>query len=201
MNQGESGLSIAVACHPARLARAAELVDELVADDLVIDPDPCGAPTAWRVMRLAWLRTPSWATHRLVVQDDALPVPGAAARALEAVRAAPGSPIALYVGRHHGGAQRVQRGLQIAAPFVELPAGGWMPTVATVLPVADALDLVMLAQQRGWTALADDEVLGRWARERNRIVLASVPCLFDHDDEAPSMVNPGKTYPRRAASL
>jgi hypothetical protein len=197
----EVRLSIAVAAHPARLARAADLADELVADDLVIDPDPAAPPDAWRTMRLAWLRTPGWATHRLVVQDDALPVPGAAALALDAARRAPDVVVALYVGRHHVGHQVVVDALRRGGGVVPLPRMGWQPTVATILPVADALDLVTTAHKNGWDGLADDEVLGRWAVARKRLVCARSPCLFDHDDSVDSLVNPGKTYERRAAAL
>lgn len=195
-------LSIAVATHPARMRRALDLVDELVADDLVIDPDPAGPPLAWRTMRLAWLRTPGWATHRLVVQDDALPVAGAAALALDRVREAPSSPVAFYAGRHHSQLahsvlEAEQRGLTWARPAL----GGWMPTVATALPVFHALEMCVMAQRAGLDHVADDLVLGRYLVERRVQLLVAVPSLFDHDDDEPSLANRDRAYSRRAVRI
>jgi hypothetical protein len=156
-------------------------------------------PDAWRTLRLALLRTPGWATHRLVVQDDALPVPRAALLATETVEACPGAVIALFVGRHHSlFAHRFREAQQHGRPFAEAP-DGWFPTVATVYPVGDAFALPYFAEKH--QPLADDEIVGRYLRERRRLAMIRVPSLFDHDDGEPSLINKLRGYPRGAVAL
>lgn len=194
-------LSIAVMTHPRRAERAQALADRLRAD-LVVDPAPDAAPHAWRTAREAWASTPDWATHRLVVQDDALPVAQARTRVFLAVTARPSSPIAFYAGAHPAQmAYEIAHAERCSKPFAVCPPGQWVPTVALCLPAGQARDLVAFAAAERVEYMADDEIVGQWARRRKACVLLAVPSLFDHDDEEPSLVNPRKRYVRRAFRL
>lgn len=148
-------------------------------------------------------------THRLVLQDDALPVPDFAARARRVVRENPGRVICLYVpalpaiyGRAMLTASRL--GLDTA----ELAnASLFCPLVATVWPVTLADQCLAWPGHRrgphGPRGRADDARIADWLRAHvpRRYPLASVPCLADHDEDEPSTLGNGGRYPRRAAIL
>jgi hypothetical protein len=203
-------LSIAVTHHPSRPELRQRVAEQLGARpatqagvfhfEVVDDPEPMGAPSPWRTAKLAWSRTPSWCTHRLVIQDDAIPCDGFWSRVIAAIERTPDAPLALFFGQnsYHLGIQAYQACDGVYA----LPATGWVPTVALVLPRDQALDLAgFYLPHHDRPSVADDEVVLEWAYARGLTSYATRPSLVDHDDSQPSLMGTDPTRVRRAVEF
>lgn len=199
-------LSIAVTHHPARPELRSRVATQLGAwgspshFEVVEDPEPLGAPSPWRTAKLAWSRTPGWCTHRVVIQDDAILATGFVAKLRAAIERTPDAPLALFFGQnsYHLGIQAYQACNGVYA----LPATGWVPTVALVLPRDLALDLAAFyLPHHDRPSVADDEVVLEWAYARGLTSYATRPSLVDHDDSQASLMGTDPTRIRRAVEF
>jgi hypothetical protein len=78
----------------------------------------------------------------------------------------------------------------------------WVPVVALLWParlIPGFLDWVNTHDYAD-ARLADDEIVGRWARETRTTVCVAVPSLVDHPDRVASLVNPTDVRRRHAIS-
>lgn len=190
-------ISVAIEHHPSRVelasalaAKLAPLEVEIVADPIPDDP----TPATWRTYRRALDETPAGATHRVVIQDDAVPCAGFAALLERAVAARPTELLVLCVC---GNARLL--GLDLCAAlargeaFVELRRERitFVPAVAVVWPVelAERVLAYVDAQAR-WEPyrLADDEVIYRAVTALGIVPVATVPSIIDHPDLAASII-------------
>lgn len=184
-------VSYAVMSHPARPDLLPRLLGELeamgVTAEAVVDPEPFGPTSPWRCAREAWARTPEDCTHRLVLQDDAIPCDAFPTGVLAALTAQPAHPVSFFVnwlGHQCGRAQA--EALERCDALCWLPMNGWYPTVALALPRHMALDLA--AWQTPRPQIADDAVVAQWANARRIKVLQTAPSLVQHDEDAPSTI-------------
>lgn len=189
-------LSIAVQHHPAR----PELPDRLLGllgvpnsrhayVDVVCDPEPFSPPSPWRCAREAWRRTPDDCTHRLVIQDDALPCADFLNRVAERVADMPDAPLAFFFGRNSYPLDLLgyQQALERCEEWWPLPHQGWVPAVCVALPRDQALDLAEFElPHHERPSVADDEVMLEWCVARGLTAYASIPSLVEHDDSAVS---------------
>jgi hypothetical protein len=171
-------LAVVVVAHPARRPAAEELAADLAAH-LVVDEHGQGEwPTHARA--LTWAAEQP-ATHALVVQDDAVPVPNLLEHTAAAVDAYPDGPIGLYVGRSCPRPTQVERAVrqadEVGASWLEANTLLW--GVATVVPVQDLLPLLAWCRR---VRLPYDERLGAWYRNQQRPVRYTWPSLVDHAD-------------------
>lgn len=198
-------LSIAVQHHPRRsqlLGAFAELEHELVTD-----PEPNGVPSAFRTYLECLRRTPAGATHRLILQDDAIPCPSFLELARERVTARPDDLIAFFVPGRSSLRDLLETAHRQGERWVPLPKLNWCPTVALCwpaelipefLPYGEAI--VENRARRGMATMADDPYVGEWFKARRRgqrhrrepesLVWATVPCLVQHPDTTPSLYRP-----------
>jgi hypothetical protein len=186
--------AVAVVAHPARLAAAEQLASELGAH-LVVDRLGEGEwPTHARA--LAWAAQQD-AAHALIVQDDAVPVPGLLEHVGAAVAAYPDGPIGLYVGRSRPRPEQVARAVrradEIGASWLEANTLLW--GVATVLPAADLAGLLAWGKR---CHLPYDQRIGCWYRNQRRPVRYTWPSLVDHAD-GPSLLAGGARTVLRVA--
>lgn len=187
-------ISAAIQHHPSRAALVPPLAAALapLAVEVVHDLEPeTPSPATWPTYRRALAGTPPWATHRLVVQDDALPCALFASTVALAVAARPGRVIVLCVcGQPHEAAHDVLTARDRGEPFVDLERTRWLPTIAVVWPVEVIPRVLEFAASAGWPAdfLADDEVLGRALLGLGLVAVATVPSLVDHPDVVPSVI-------------
>lgn len=184
-------ISVALQTHPLRAALAAQLAEAIGGDvELAVDPDPDGRPSPWRAYRNALELTPAGATHRLVIQDDAIVCRDFRETVTRAVAARPDRLITLFVGglpREHR--NRVLTACSRDEPWAELDNLRWCPAIALVWPVAmigPLLDFYDKLPSARWTA--DDEIIGRYCKTTLRLPLATVPSLVEHPDDVPSLV-------------
>lgn len=176
--------------HPSR----AHLLERLAALSPVVftDPDPDGQPLAWRTYRHALASFPDDASHLVLLQDDAIPVPGFAAACVRAINARPDDPIVLFVS----GQARRNGSLLLDAcsrdePFFTLSQQDWIPVVAVIWPRDVAARFLAWADLRfpqGGKRRADDAIVGSWSRDGRQRFLGTVPSLVEHPDDEPSLV-------------
>jgi hypothetical protein len=191
---GTLNLSVAVQHHPSR----AELLPRLASlgeFEVVVDPEPDHpVRSPMRTYLEALRRTPPAATHRIIVQDDAVPGDRFLARLGALLAERPDHLLALFVPgrtllrRYMGEAH--ERGER----WFPFPNYNWCPTVALCWPVelgADFLDfgevVVATRAARGLATVGDDPYVGAWRRKRKLDVWCPVPCLVDHPDDHPSL--------------
>ena len=91
-------ISCAVMTHPRRAEAARRLAGALpeLAPAVVVDPYPEGPPSTLRTSLAAWAAVPGWATHHLVLQDDAEPRPGLVGALTALVGARPEEALSLF---------------------------------------------------------------------------------------------------------
>jgi hypothetical protein len=145
----------------------------------------------------------AWAQHgqtgyHLVVQDDALPVPGFTQSARAAIRAADGAAVAFWMRPWHPDAQAHEW----AAPGTLIPVSTtahWPPTVALALPAWRIPSLLDHQWQCHRDAAYDDDVIGCWLDQAGIPLLACSPSIVEHDHALPSVLN-GHRYRHRTRS-
>lgn len=218
-------LSIVIQAHPARRAEAEHLRSLVAGSRIVWDPDPDGPRDTWRTNRAAW----SWRghggwTHRLLLQDDALPCPGFREAAERAVAAAGAPLLCFFVSQQL--ANLVVQMLSAAASgqrFAWAAVQGFVPMQALAMPRDHVTDLLEwtdanphpgMQRQYPWLSRNlvaldpelhrlpnDDEIVARWARARGLMVCASVPSLVEHDTWTDSLIGNDRHAGRQAACL
>ena len=127
------------------------------------------------------------ASHLLIVQDDALPVPGFA-DAIQAIAAKnPDSPVCLFVGSLPAStAVRVRR----AKPdvrYVPLVPSSFVPLVCVLWPTHIARSFLEWSKTAPRMTRADDGNASRWLRATRQQFLVAVPSIVQHDDGEPSV--------------
>lgn len=152
------------------------------------DPRPADAPSPWRTYRLALESTPGWASHQLVVQDDAVVCPGFRAAAVKAIAAQPDSLVSFFCSPYPQlCAINVVEAAQRCEHWAVLFNGDWCPVVCLAWP------RWMIRELLGWAPAdtlgrSDDTVVGRYLLEHGRNALCTVPNLVQHPDDVPSMM-------------
>lgn len=175
--------------HPRRKQRARSLAERLGAS-VVIDPEP-ETPGAWSCARRAWgLGRDGRATHRLVVQDDAVPCEDFVRRASAAICRRPFGFVAFYVGDRHAGARRLHAEARHCEAWHELERGHFIPTVALAMPVNLAIDLSRWDHANLMDQRYDDEIIGAFRTAYDVPAWATIPCLVEHDSREPSLLHP-----------
>src|SRR5262245_33669581 len=131
---GQIRLSGIVTAHPRRLETAQALMRSTPPGvfDLVLDPSP-ESPVSLRTAMLAWSSIPSTSTHHLVLEDDAVPVPGFVEHAEAAAASAPDAAIAFYANWNSRNGGAVRLGTLTGARWAPA-AAEYTPTVALLLP-------------------------------------------------------------------
>lgn len=183
-------LSIAIQHHPARADLIPALLEAMPSAEVVTDPEPDHDRNPWRTYRECLERTPEWATHRLIVQDDARPCQQFEETVQRAVEAYPARPISLF----HGGqpaesVPRLCRAYAAKRTWVEIHSR-WTPVVALVWPAEMIRPALEFVDTQRWPPAfqADDEIAGRCFSALGVAPLATVPSLVQHDDIELSLV-------------
>jgi len=187
-------LSVAIQAHPRRAAQAESLAALLapLPVDIVYDPEPRNPlPSPWRTYARALDETPDWATHRLIIQDDATPCEGFADAAPLAVQSQPDACIAFFhAARPHENRHRIDRAIKEGNPLVQISIQKFAPVVALSWPADVICDCLCWTYDQGWPEefRADDEIVGRALREHEVPVYATAPSLIQHEDVVPSLI-------------
>jgi hypothetical protein len=183
-------VSFAVQAHQSRWELAEQLARK-IGGEVVYDPDPLAAiRSPWRTYRRLLESTPSWATHRLQIQDDADACPYFAEAVTNAVTAQPDRLLVFYVGGNPNHfATAVTDACARGDAWVDLAFGYWCPAVSVCWPVGMIDRCLAWVDDQRWpeTFTADDEIIGRWLYGTGGVPLASVPSLAQHWDIGDSL--------------
>lgn len=200
-------LSAAIQAHPRRAAMAQALALEIEAE-VVLDPDPDGYPSPWRTYRACLESTPAWATHRLVVQDDAQACPGFREAATRALEARPDRLVSFFVaGSPWDHRDAVYESCARGWSWAELANDRWCPAIALAWPARMIPAVLAYADRKRFPERfrADDAIIGLYLREEAlERALATVPSLIEHPDMVKSLVGKRDRQglaPERVAAL
>jgi hypothetical protein len=187
-------LSVCVQHHPARAHLLADLLTALGEAEVVIDPNPeSRVRSAFRCYLECLRRTPADATHRLIVQDDAMPCDDFRQRVEAVIAERPDVLIPLFVPHTAELCRRVIQARDRGERWARMPIM-WLPTVALVWPVEHAHAYLAFAEEK-WDPerqRGDDSPVGVW-RARSKVeAWAPVPSLVEHPDVEPSIFRRGK---------
>jgi hypothetical protein len=179
-----------VAGRDAALKRLLPLLPRTV--EIMVDME-VGRPSPWRGYHRCLQNPPKNATHLCIIQDDALPCEGFTTKLEEAVTEKPDDVLSLFVGGLPGQTRRNF--------WQAMKAGSrWTPVYFREIHHVVALcwPIPLVHEILAWyeTAkvpgpkppLSDDAVVGYWARTQRKLFQATVPCLVQHPDDFPSVV-------------
>ncbi|WP_320065454.1 hypothetical protein [Micromonospora sp. RTGN7] len=171
-----------VMAHPRRLGPGRELLATTPPGllELVLDPQPDGPPTGLRTAMRAWSSIPAGSTHHVVLEDDALLVPGFAEHAVRAATGAPDAAVVFHANWCSRTGAAVRLGALAGARWVRA-AREYTPTVALMLPAAVGAGFAAFARQHAgdW---AGDVVMARYLAARGVRTYVTVPNLVEHGD-------------------
>ncbi len=196
-------LTVAIMTVPGRVEALARLLTAIEPLEATLVIDEARSRNTWNQYRTC-LTAGELGTHRLILQDDALPVPDFAALATAAITKRPTRLVCLStpaLPAYFGRAMLVARSSGV--PWCELAVRGmFTPLVATVWPAAMAKACAgWQGHSRGNPMRADDARVQDWLKASKKYATATVPCLADHDETLPSSLANGGRYSRRAAIL
>lgn len=196
-------LTVAIMTVPGREAACERLVEAIAPLEPVVISDDELTRNTWAQYRRC-MTEGELGTHRLILQDDALPVEGFAELASDVIQKRSSRIVCLYVPAlpaYFGRAMLVARGS--AFPWCELAVRGmFCPLVATCWPAKLALDCASWkGHARGNPMRADDARVQDWLKATKKYATGAVPCLVDHDETLPSALANGGRYSRRCAIL
>jgi hypothetical protein len=125
-------------------------------------------------------------SHVLVIQDDALPVPGFGEAVEQIAVAQPDRPVCLWMSSIPANA--AARARKAKGRYISLGPAPFVPLVCVLWPTAVARRFMEWADRvpRLMTR-ADDGNVGRWARAEKVEFLVAVPSIVEHDDFVPSV--------------
>jgi hypothetical protein len=198
-------LDVGIVCDPRRAETAHQLQRELNEQGVKPRMTWDERRDEWETHARAWsVPVPARRTHRLILQEDAVPcrdlVPGVE-RALTSLP--PNTIVSLYFGfhsayrgpseRHRRAKAAARRARQLEPAWIEAPGTWW--GVAIVLPVAFIAPALEFCEGRPEVY---DTRLGRWIDHAGvGPVRYTWPSLVDHADE-PSLAWPTQVAGRRA---
>ena len=143
-------------------------------------------PDPWATYQ-ACLREPPDSSHLLIIQDDALPVPGFWPAVQQIAESNPETPVCLWMSSIPAAtAARARRawGKQVYVPLGPAP---FVPLVAVLWPTAAATRFHQWSETASGLTRADDGNVARWARQARQEFLVTVPSIVEHDDFTPSV--------------
>lgn len=173
--------------HPSRadlipsLLAAVEPLYVEVSEHSSIPPDP------WSGYRQCLSTIPKEASHVLVLQDDAQPVPNFAEALYKIADANPSTPVCLFMGALPANtAAKARQVMKAGGRYVTINSGSFVPLVACLWPRAKAIDFLNWSKMHK-TTRADDGNAARWMRQTRGHFLVTVPSLVQHNDFVPSV--------------
>lgn len=175
----------AIVAHQRRWVQAEQLAT-LTRGKIFMDNGFLGE---WKNTRraLAWGRSQD-ATHVVVLQDDAVPIPEFMAQVREAIKRRPDDVVGLYVGTGRPYAEEVLRAVQAARRDLAswLVSDGLIWGVGTIWPVSLINDFLSWADL--WRhQLPYDQRAHAWSQATGRRCYYTWPSLVNHAD-LPSVI-------------
>jgi hypothetical protein len=161
-------------------------------------------PNPWDGYRLCLTDLPD-CSHVLVLQDDAIPVPGFWDAVERIADAQPDRPVCLWMSAIPSNA--AARALRARGSYIPLGPAPFVPLVAVLWPTRQASAFARWAETASRLTRADDGNVARWMKASKTEFMVAVPSICEHDDFTPSVkggsqkASGGKDRTRRALLL
>lgn len=195
-----TSVHVRVQHHPARKALVDRLLHHLeplpgteVVEHSSQPPDP------WEGYKLCLTDLPD-CTHVLVLQDDAMPVPGFAQAVQAIAEHHPDRPVCLWMSAIPAAtAGRIRRSFP-KQRYVPLGPANFVPLVAVLWPRELAVRFMVWSETAARMTRADDANVARWMRQEKIEFQVAVPSICEHDDWTPSVKGGSRGESHGAAS-
>lgn len=143
-------------------------------------------PDPWAGYKLCLTDLPD-CTHVLVIQDDALPVPGFADAVPLIAARNPQRPVCLWLsGAPANAAGRARRSMG-RQEYISLGPAPYVPLVAVLWNRKAAIDFLEWSHTAARITRADDGNVAQWMRQVKQDFGVTVPSIVEHDDWTPSV--------------
>ena len=145
-------------------------------------------PDPWSGYKLCLTDLPE-CSHVLVIQDDALPVPGFA-EAVQSIAVGDQSerPVCLWMGAIPANAAGRARRVWGKQRYIPLGPANFVPLVAVLWPRTVIDNFVIWAESTtARLTRADDGNVARWMKQTRQEFMVCVPSIVEHDDFTPTV--------------
>lgn len=196
--------AIGIVAHLDRLERAERLANEVDARQLSYDDGSKGCAgnhlAVWEALTTVGLSVNDWG---VVLEDDAVPLPGFREQLHAALSAAPAPIVSLYLGTGYPVHWQARVGRAVAAADAWIVADGTLLHAVGVAIKADMIrDMLDTIAEDGKPLRPWDEKVTAWARASHHWVAYTQPSLVDHADDGSIIgIHPDgmpRTRPRKA---
>ena len=143
-------------------------------------------PDPWAGYKLCLTNLPD-CTHVLVIQDDALPVPGFADVLPLIAARNPQRPVCLWLSGAPANAAGRARRAYGRSRYISLGPAPYVPLVAVLWPRQRAVEFLEWSETAERITRADDGNVARWMRQTRQDFGVCVPSIVEHDDWTPSV--------------
>ena len=126
-------------------------------------------------------------THLLIVQDDAVPVPGFADALPRIAASNPDRPVCLWMSAIPSNAAARARRAWGKQRYIPLGPAPFVPLVAVLWPCRLVKDFATWASSVSGLTRADDGNAAKWMRQARQEFMVCVPSVVEHDDFTPTV--------------
>ncbi len=183
---GHASLQVRIQHHPARVELIPPLLHHLRAFPCEVVEHFSSPPDPWAGYKQCLSNLPD-CTHVLVVQDDALPVPGLSDVLPTIALENPDRPVCLWLSSSPANAAGRARRAYGRSRYISLGPAPYVPLVAVLWPRHRAVEFLEWTETAARITRADDGNVARWARQTKQDFGVTVPSLVEHDDWTPSV--------------
>lgn len=183
-----SSLLCRIQHHPSRNGLLPDLLKALEPLYVEVSTHESIPPNPWLGYKQALSNLPP-CSHVLVLQDDAIPVPGFTEVIGKIMERQFEAPVCLFFGNMPGDMARRARRLYQRSPeirYLPLQTLPFVPLVACLWPRRKVQEFLHWAGQARLTK-ADDGNVGRWARYTRQQIICTIPSIVEHNDHIPSV--------------
>ena len=172
--------------HPSRCALLPRLLHHLSPFFPEVVEHSSQPPDPWTGYKRCVTEPPD-CTHLLIIQDDALPVPGFAEALPVIASDSSDRPVCLWMGAIPAAAAGRARRAHGKQRYVPLGPAPFVPLVAVLWPLAEVRAFAEWAETSSRLTRADDGNAARWMRQTRQEFLVCVPSVVEHDDFTPTV--------------
>lgn len=173
--------------HPARkdlLPRLLHHLDPLLGVEVV--EHTSHPPDPWAGYKRCLTDLPD-CSHVLVIQDDAVPVPGFAEVLPQIAERHPDTPVCLWMSAIPASAAARARRAWGKQRYIPLGPAPFVPLVAVLWPCHLAAAFARWAETAARLTRADDGNAARWMKQARVEFAVCVPSIVEHDDFTPTV--------------
>lgn len=170
--------------HPSRAHLLPRLLHHLTSFSPEVVEHTSQPPNPWAGYLRCLENVPD-CSHLLIVQDDAIPVPGFAEALPQIAARHPERPVCLWMSAIPASA--AGRARRTKARYVPLGPAPFVPLVAVLWPALVAQTFAGWARAASGITRADDGNAARFMRQTGQEFMVCVPSIVEHDDFTPTV--------------